>query len=173
MPRVAKWVRFIALPTFVIFLLFAPIFETLNVSCDDRVICAFLYDKGYFTYEFRHSVNKGLITETYALNADRSLHLKEALFKSYGAGMLDEIPKGVKMRESGEYLKLTFEKHDKPALNCIAGRESKQMMHYGGRELALYQYYGKPLTIYRGKASLAAIIGGYRVHRPLGSFVRV
>lgn len=161
------------MPTFVIFLLFLPVFDTLNVSCNGRVICVFSYDQEQFTYEFRHSVNKGLITETYGLNTDKSLYLREALFENYGAGMLDEIPVGVTMTESGDFLKLVFEKQDRPALSCIAGREAKQVMRYGSRELALYQYYGEPLTIYQSKASLVALIAGYRVHRPLGTFIRV
>ncbi len=172
MHKAVKWVRFIALPTLLILLFLVPMFDTLNVQLGDRKTCAFVYDQEYFTYEFRHSVNKGLIIETYSLNPDDSLHIKEALFENYGAGMLDQVPQGVVISEDGSYLKLTFEEQTMPSLQCIAGREAKQIIRYGDRELALFTYAGKPITIFKGKSSLFGVLAGYKLHQPVGSFIR-
>ncbi len=74
-----------------------------------------------FEISFKHSVNKGIVREEYHINElNNSFYLKNAWFESYGAGMLDEIPKNVKMTEDGDFLKLEFQKENLSSVSYAA-----------------------------------------------------
>ncbi len=74
-----------------------------------------------FEISFKHSVNKGVVREKYHINSfEDSFYLQTGWFESYGAGMLDQIPAGVKMREDGKFLRLDFPQNNLSSVSYAA-----------------------------------------------------
>lgn len=97
-------------------------------------------DASYFEVTFRHSVNKGLITERYEMDLDnRTFYLKTGWFESYGAGMMDSLAEGVKMTEEGKFLRLDFPKQELQQVSYAAAGIANHKLSIGNHEIFLFQ----------------------------------
>ncbi|HCM28022.1 MAG: hypothetical protein A2Z99_05500 [Treponema sp. GWB1_62_6] len=57
-----------------------------------EILAAFGAERGSgFELVYRHSVNKGLVTDSYIIGGDGALTLTETTFESFGAGMSDGL----------------------------------------------------------------------------------
>ena len=72
--------------SFVLLLLFVPLFERLCISDKNSIIL--LLDCKGFEISFTHSVNRGRVVDIYSIEGS-TLVLRATRFSSYGAGMPD------------------------------------------------------------------------------------
>lgn len=90
-----------------------------------------------FAVTFTHSANKGQITENYNFLSDGAFALKTGTFESYGAGMLDQLPKGVTMQDEGDRLRLYFPPSPMSELPMIPGEIANHILSGDGYEVNL------------------------------------
>ena len=141
---------------------FAPAFQRLNLrTSDGELVSSFSPDNGaYFDIQFRHSVNKGLITERYILNKETGkICLTSGWFENYGAGMMDTIDEGMKMTEDGDRLRIDFPQNWIDSVNFASAGIANHIFIYGDYELRLYELRPyKTINIRIEKTSLFEIL---------------
>lgn len=122
--------------------MFAPAFQRLNLrTSDGELVSSFSPENGaYFDIQFRHSVNKGLITERYFLDkATGKICLTSGWFENYGAGMIDTIGEGMKMTEDGDRLRIDFPQSWIDSVNFASAGIANHIFIYGNDKLRLYE----------------------------------
>lgn len=142
--------------------IFVPAFQRLNLrTSDGELVSSFSPENGsYFDIQFRHSVNKGLITERYILNKDTGkICLTSGWFENYGAGMMDTIDEGMKMTEDGDRLRIDFPQNWIDSVNFASAGIANHIFIYGDYELRLYELRPyKTINIRIEKTSLFEIL---------------
>ena len=142
--------------------MFVPAFQRLNLrTSDGELVSSFSPDNGaYFDIQFRHSVNKGLITERYFLDTDTGkINLTSGWFESYGAGMMDTIDENMKMTEDGDSLRIDFPSNWIESVNFASAGIANHVFIYGENKLRLYELRPyKTINISIEKTSLFEIM---------------
>lgn len=142
--------------------IFVPAFQRLNLrTSDGELVSSFSPENGnYFDIQFRHSVNKGLITERYILNKETGkICLTSGWFENYGAGMMDTIDEGMKMTEDGDRLRIDFPQNWIDSVNFASAGIANHIFIYGDYELRLYELRPyKTINIRIEKTSLFEIL---------------
>lgn len=126
----------------IIILSFMPATQRLNLrTADGGIVSSFSTENGdYFDIQFRHSVNKGLITERYFLDTDTGkINLTSGWFESYGAGMMDTIDENMKMTEDGDSLRIDFPSNWIESVNFASAGIANHVFIYGENKLRLYE----------------------------------
>lgn len=142
--------------------MFVPAFQRLNLrTSDGELVSSFSPDNGaYFDIQFRHSVNKGLITERYFLDkVTGKICLTSGWFENYGAGMMDTIDEGMKMTEDGDRLRIDFPQNWIDSVNFASAGIANHIFIYGNDKLRLYELRPyKTINIRIEKTSLFEIM---------------
>lgn len=142
--------------------IFVPAFQRLNLRTSDGELVSSLSPENgnYFDIQFRHSVNKGLITERYILNKETGkICLTSGWFENYGAGMMDTIDEGMKMTEDGDRLRIDFPQNWIDSVNFASAGIANHIFIYGDYELRLYELRPyKTINIRIEKTSLFEIL---------------
>lgn len=114
----------------------------------------------YFDITFRHSVNKGLITERYQLNKkDYTIFLKYGWFENYGAGMMDTIDENMKIMPDGNRFKIEFPKKKVQSVKFASAGIANHIFIYGDESFNLFENYPyKTIDIGIKKISLIQLI---------------
>lgn len=139
-----------------------PFIERLVLSGRDGEILKSYSIKtaDYFDITFRHSVNKGLITERYELNKnDNTIFLTYGWFENYGAGMMDTIDENMKMTPDGDMLKIEFPKKEVQSVKFASAGIANHIFIYGDEKFNLFENYPyKTIDIGIKKISLIQLI---------------
>ena len=142
--------------------MFVPAFQRLNLrTADGGIVSSFSTENGdYFDIQFRHSVNKGLITERYFLDkATGRICLTSGWFENYGAGMMDTIDEGMNMTEDGDRLRIDFPQRWIDSVNFASAGIANHIFMYGNDKLRLYELRPyKTINIRIEKTSLFEIM---------------
>ncbi|AEH50323.1 DUF1850 domain-containing protein [Pseudothermotoga thermarum] len=90
----------------------AQVVPILQILKGQRVVWAKAIFDGKFTMTYVHSVEKTPVYEFYKIDRDGYLHLYEARYSSYGAGLPSEPEEGFRIENNQLVLKITrkFEK---------------------------------------------------------------
>ena len=146
----------------IIILSFMPATQRLNLrTADGGIVSSFSTENGaYFDIQFRHSVNKGLITERYFLDkATGRICLTSGWFENYGAGMMDTIDEGMNMTEDGDRLRIDFPQRWIDSVNFASAGIANHIFMYGNDKLRLYELRPyKTINIRIEKTSLFEIM---------------
>lgn len=121
-----------------------PFIERLVLSGrDGEILKSYSIEKAdYFDITFRHSVNKGLITERYELNKnDGTIFLTYGWFENYGAGMMDTIDENMKMTPDGDMLKIEFPKKEVSSVKFASAGIANHIFIYGDEKFNLFENY--------------------------------
>ncbi len=119
-----------------------------------------LNEGDYFEITFRHSVNKGLITERYQLDRqDGTIFLKYGWFENYGAGMMDTIEPNMKMTQDGDRLRIEFAQNKVENVKFASAGIANHNFIYGDNKVNFFENYPyKTITIGIKKLSIKEII---------------
>jgi len=123
-------------------LFFIPATKRLNLrTSEGTIIRSFSPENGdYFDIVFRHSVNKGLITERYYMDMKtQKINLTSGWFENYGAGMMDTIDENMKMTEDGNRLRIDFPQNWIKSVNYASAGIANHMLIYGDNRVNLYE----------------------------------
>lgn len=139
-----------------------PFFNRLVLETKDGVILKSysLKHSNYFEITFRHSVNKGLITERYQLDKnENSIFLKYGWFENYGAGMMDTIDKNMNMIQDGDRLRIEFPENRLESVNFASAGIANHIFIYGKEKFNFFENCPyKTIVIGMKKISITEII---------------
>ncbi len=139
-----------------------PFFDKLVLETKDgKLLKSYnLNESDYFEITFRHSVNKGLITERYQLDKHSGLiFLKYGWFENYGAGMMDTIDENMKMIQDGDRLRIEFPENKVKSVNFASAGIANHIFTYGNNEFNFFENYPyKTINISIKKLSITEII---------------
>lgn len=139
-----------------------PFFDKLVLETKDgKLLKSYnLYENDYFEITFRHSVNKGLITERYQLDRqDGTIFLKYGWFENYGAGMMDTIEPNMKMTQDGDRLRIEFTQNKIENVKFASAGIANHIFTYGKHEFNFFENCPyKTISIGIKKLSITEII---------------
>ena len=96
----------------------------------------------HFDISFRHSVNKGLVTERYQIDKEaKTIYLKTGWFENYGAGMIDTVEEGMVMTEEGDRLRIDFPRQDTKSVTYRSGGIAGHRLIYENQEIDLFEHW--------------------------------
>lgn len=92
---------------------------------------------------FRHSVNKGMVIETYIIDKNSNkIFLDKAEFESYGAGMLDEIEDDMVFSTNEKMQIIKYKKKLENNVTYMAAGIAKHIFEYNNDVIDLYEKFG-------------------------------
>lgn len=145
--------------------MFNPFIERLVLSeRDGEILESYSLKKSdYFDITFRHSVNKGLITERYEMDKEEgTIFLTYGWFENYGAGMMDTIDENMKMMTDGNRLRIEFPKNKVNSVKFASAGIANHIFIYGDEEFNLFENYPyKTIDIGIKKISLIQFIKSF------------
>lgn len=139
-----------------------PFFNKLVLETKEgKLLKSYSLNEGdYFEITFRHSVNKGLITERYQLEKSEGLiFLKYGWFENYGAGMMDTIDENMKLIQDGNRLRIEFPQNKVQSVNFASAGIANHVFIYGDNEFNFFENCPyKTINISIKKLSITEII---------------
>lgn len=139
MKTIYEWARSKALPILVSVLIVAllalPFMKSrvyIHTSDKGAYISS---DAEDFIITYRHSVNKGEVKEYYSIDYnEKTINLNRCEFESYGAGMPDQLPKGVIMTQNQGSIALQFPANPQKQIFILPGREADHKLLYNSKD---------------------------------------
>lgn len=160
------------MPAFILLILVILFFLPLRpssivLSSGNIVIFERIVDSTECEVTFRHSVNKGVVREIFALSPELNmLSLKTGYNESFGAGMIDtiETAQGLNFRKEGNWFVLDFPMKWEKEIHYIGGNIAKHRFIYEEVVVNIGELRSqKPFTLSVERRSIAEIFMKKRV----------